>query len=135
MRLLLAIALVLLLAACGPQAPVNTDNKPVIVAWVSVSGESMLPTFPVSALAEAQFGYSYDALKVGDTVIFWDYKRGAKSFTHHRLIAKQGDNWIARGDNEKTNTRPDDSWVTRETFYARTTGKHSPIIIAARPPS
>ena len=133
MRLLLAILLVLALAGCGPQAPVSTDKKPAITAWVAVTGESMLPAFPRSALAEAQFGYPYDDLKVGDTVIYWDYKRGAASFTHHRLVAKQGDNWMAKGDNEVTNPGVDASWVTRETFYARTTGKHAPMVIAPPP--
>lgn len=119
---LLAIGALWLLASCGKKdIPVSTET-PKFKCWVVVQGESMLPTFPqerVYALAETT---PYDQLKVGDTVLFWDYKRGPNSFTHHRLVAKQGGNWISKGDNKETNTRVDDSWVTRDNYIMRTTG-------------
>ncbi len=125
-KAVLALLFALLLASCGPQAPVPQE-RPVLGAWIAFEGQSMIPTYPDGGFAEVEFGVSFDALKVGDVVVFWDYKRG-KAFTIHRIVAKQGEGFITRGDNHKTNPVADDAWVTRETFYARATGRHATII-------
>lgn len=120
-RTLLALAFLLATTSCGG-IPGGADNRPILAAWVAVAGKSMLPTFPEYCIVQMEIGVAFDDLKAGDTVIFWDYKRGPRAFTHHRLVAKQGDAWIAQGDNPDTNPVADRSWVTRDNFYARTTG-------------
>lgn len=79
----------------------------------------MLPKFPESAFIQVEVGVPFDQLKAGDTVVFWDYKRGEVAMTHHRLIQKQGGNWIAQGDN---NDFADQSWITPDNYLARSTG-------------
>jgi signal peptidase I len=124
-------AVLFVLSGCG-KLP-TSDRRPPITAWVAVQGQSMLPTFPDGTLVEVEFGIPYDQLKPGDTVIFWDYKRGALLFTHHRLKGKQGPWWIAQGDNPKTNPTADAPFVTAENYYARGTGRHTQILFAPGP--
>ena len=93
----------------------------------------MLPTFPESSLVEFEVT-PFDQLKKGDTVLFWDYtERTGAVFIHHRLVESQGGNWIARGDNPETNTRADLPWVTKDNYIGRTTGKHTPFLMAPTP--
>ncbi len=127
-RFLCALTLLLSLSGCGPRQIPSDAPKPVIKAWVAAKGKSMLPTFPESALIEIEVGVPFSALKVGDTVVFWDYKRGDDALTHHRLVAQQGGNWIAQGDNPETNRVADKSWVTPDNFIARSTGRHAQIL-------
>lgn len=127
MTRILVIALVLLLAGCGPQIP-SSAQKPMLRGWVLATGKSMLPTFPEAAFVEIEIGSRFEDLKVGDTVIFWDYTRGA-GMTHHRLVAKQGDAFIAQGDNKQTNVVVDKPWVTRDNFVARGTGRWAILLM------
>ena len=131
---ILTIAIVLLLAGCGPQIPTSAQ-KPMLTGWVLAQGKSMLPTFPEAAFVEIEIGSRFEDLKVGDTVIFWDYTRGA-GMTHHRLVAKQGDAFIAQGDNKETNAVVDKPWVTRDNFVARGTGRWAILLVPpyAMPP-
>lgn len=128
---LLGVGCLLCLTGCGKgfssDIPTNKD-MPVLKSWVAAKGKSMLPTFPESALVEIEFT-PYDQLKVGDTVVFWDYteKTGA-TFIHHRLIENQWGAWISRGDNKETNKRADLPWVTKDNYIARTTGRHAQIL-------
>lgn len=132
---LLAFAvLAYLVAGCGKRQIPTSAPRPALKAWVPVTGKSMLPTFPVTALVEAEFGVDYDTLQERQTVIFWDYTSGAPRFTHHRIVAKQGDNWIVQGDNPATNPIADRPWVTRDNFIARTTGRHTQILYAPPAP-
>ena len=110
---------------CAPHPP--------LTAWLAVSGESMLPNFPNGTLAEIRFPVDYDSLEPGQVVVFWAYDRGADAFTFHRLIRKQGDQWISQGDNPETNARYDAGWVTRDNLYAVATGKHAQILNAPAP--
>lgn len=71
-------------------------------------------------MVEVRVGVPFDALKEGDSVLFWDYRRGDNALTHHRLIQKQGDAWIVKGDN---NEIVDGSWVTKDNYLAQSTGK------------
>lgn len=121
-RFVFAVLLVFALVSCGKRIPTAQD-KPSVKAWISASGQSMLPTFPESCLVECEFGIPFDALKENDTVIFWDYKSTAPRLLHHRLIQKQGGNWIAKGDNRQTNPTADWPWVTPDNYLARTTGR------------
>lgn len=119
------------LAGCGDSRDIPSSKpKPTIKAWVGGTGPSMLPTFPESALVEAEFGVPFDALKAGDTVIFWDYTRPEPFLIHHRLSVKMGAGWIAQGDNPVTNAIADRPWVTPDNYIARTTGKHVQFLIA-----
>lgn len=127
---LVGAALVLALTACSKREIPTTAPRPVLLAWVPVSGQSMLPTFPERALVEVEIGVPYDQLKAGDTVIFWDYLRGTGKFTHHRLVARQLGNWISRGDNPATNPTADRPWVTPDNYVARTTGRHTQLLSA-----
>jgi hypothetical protein len=88
----------------------------------------MSPTFPAERFVETQVGFPYDQLRVGDTVIFWDYTRPVPFLIHHRIVGSQGGNFIARGDNPVTNTREDAPWVTKDNYIARTTGRHAQVL-------
>jgi hypothetical protein len=127
--LLAAVGLVpvLLFTGCGKREIPSDAPAPTVRAWLSAEGKSMLPSFPEHALVEVEFGVPFDALREGDSVVFWDYKRGAQALTHHRLKQKQGSAWIARGDN---NTVVDESWVTRDNYLGRTTGRHTQMLFA-----
>lgn len=127
------MALALLLSGCGPKIP-TSQVKPSVAAWLPAQGKSMLPTFPERSLIEVEFGVPFDELKAGDTVIFWDYTRGAKALTHHRLVAKQAGAWIAQGDNPETNPVADRPWVTADNFIARGTGRHTQLLISTAVP-
>ena len=118
------LSLALLFAGCNKEIP-TTQEKPIATAWMATTGKSMLPAFPEQALIEVLIGFPFDELKAGDTVVFWDYRRGY-ALTHHRLVHKQGRAWMAKGDN---NPNVDDSWVTKDNFIAKSTGKHSAIIV------
>lgn len=124
--LVVLCAILLVLSGCG-RLPTD-DPKPALLAWVPVNGKSMLPTFPEKGFVEMEFGFPYEALQIGDTVIYWDYKRGPAAFTHHRLIERQGPWWIARGDNPETNPVEDRAFVTKDNFIARGTGRSGLII-------
>jgi hypothetical protein len=123
------IALLLCLTACSKRDIPSSQPKPALTAWVSASGESMLPTFPAKALVEMEL-VPYSDLKAGESVVFWDYtgKTGA-TFVHHRLVGKHGNNWIARGDNPLTNPTADLPWVTEDNYIARTTGRHAQFLM------
>lgn len=126
MKLLWAISLTcLLLVSCTERNIAVSAPAPVVKAWVPCHGKSMLPTYPDKAMVEFEFGVPFADLKQGDAVIFWDYKRGATAITHHRLVAKQGGNWIARGD---ANDSADQSWVTPDNYLARGTGQWAYVI-------
>lgn len=119
---------------CGKRDIPSDTPKPIIRAWVPAVGRSMEPNFPNGALVEAEFGVRYEDLKVGDTVLLWDYTRTEPSFIHHRIVAEQGGQFIARGDNFATNPAADRPWVTRDNFIARTTGRHTQMLFAPKPP-
>jgi hypothetical protein len=130
-----AHGLLLSLIALGLLAtPTYAKNPSAIMpttkAWAAVSGQSMLPTFPLNALVEMEIGVPFANLKVGDTVIFWDYQRGERCLTHHRLIARRGSGWISQGDNKKTNPIADRTWITSENYIARTTGRFTQFLAA-----
>lgn len=118
-------------AGCSKSDLPTSRAAPPLVGWIAAKGQSMGPTFPESALLEFEV-VAYEALKLNDTVIFWDYTRGgsAPSLIHHRLVAKQGGNWIAQGDNAATNKAADRPWVTKDNYLARTTGRHAQILFA-----
>lgn len=126
-RVLAYLVLLALLAGCGPKIP-TSKSKPVVTAWIAAVGESMLPTFPEKSLIEVEFGVPFEALKAGDTVVFWDYTKKEPALTHHRLVAKQAGNWIAKGDNPETNPVADRPWVTSDNFIARGTGRHTQLL-------
>lgn len=128
-NLLGAIVLVALLG-CGQHTP-SSRPMPTIMAYVPAKGASMLPNFPDGTLLFAEFGYAYDKLEVGDTVIAWDYTRAGNVFFHHRLKVKVGDSWIVQGDNPVTNELVDKPWVTRDNYIARTTG-HAQVVVAPK---
>lgn len=88
----------------------------------------MLPTFPTKALIEVET-VPFSDLRQGDTVIFWDYTRTEPLLIHHRLVAKQGGNWIAQGDNPDTNPKADRPWVTPDNYLGRTTGRHTQLLL------
>lgn len=122
---------VFFLSGCGDSRDIPSSKpKPTVKVWVGHTGQSMLPTFPETALIEAEFGVPFDALKAGDTVIFWDYTRPEPFLIHHRLSVKMGAGWIAQGDNPVTNATADSPWVTPSNYIARTTGKHVQFLIA-----
>lgn len=122
--LLAALVLVLCLAACSKREIPAESSGPALRAWVPVTGASMAPNFPERGWVEVEI-VDFDALQVGDTVLFWDYTAadGRLINIHHRLVARQGAAFIARGDNELTNPRADAPWVTRDNYRARTTGR------------
>lgn len=121
---LLLLSIALLIAGCKKEIP-TTQEKPVVRAWMGAVGKSMLPAFPEQALIEVEFGFPFEELKAGDTVVFWDYRRGY-ALTHHRLVHKEGRAWMAKGDN---NENVDDSWVTQDNFIAKSTGRHSLVVV------
>lgn len=82
----------------------------------------MLPTLPVDHFALIDIGFPYTRLEVGDIVIFWDYRRGG--YTLHRLVAKQGAFFIARGDNPETNKTADRAFVIPENYIGKFVGKY-----------
>lgn len=125
----LILAFSALVWSCRP--PVDGTTPP-IVAWVAVGGESMLPTFPEHSMVEMEFFYPYEKLQVGDTVIYWDYIRGQKAFTHHRIIEKQGPYFIVRGDNPVTNPVEDRTFLSRDNFVARGTGRWASSVYASK---
>lgn len=127
MRAWFLVALTVLFVGCGPKA----KDKPTINAWIAVTGKSMLPTYPEVAMVEIEIGFPYEKLQVGDPVVFWDYKRGAK-FTHHRIVEKQGPYFIVRGDNPETNPVVDKSFLTKDTYVAKGTGRHAQLVYAAK---
>ncbi len=125
--------LVFALACCGKREIPSSAPKPTVRAWVPAVGRSMEPNFPNGALVEAEFGVRYEDLKIGDTVLLWDYTRAEPFFIHHRIVAEQGGQFIARGDNPETNPKADRPWVTRDNFIARTTGRHTYALFAPAP--
>lgn len=113
----LALATGLLLASCDQRSP-QFEPKRAFVVLASVQGKSMLPyvkeeRHPV--LLDVAF--SYDNLKVGDVVIYWNYKW--EQFVMHRIEAKQGSAFIVRGDNPETNPVSDPGFLTREGFVGK----------------
>lgn len=122
---------VLWLAGCGRKIP-TSQPAPVLKVWVAVSGKSMLPNFPESGFVEMEIGVPFDALKAGDTAIFWDYTRG-QGLTHHRCREKQAGSWIMQGDNPGTNPVADRPWMTRDNYYGRTTGRAAQWLIPGNP--
>lgn len=134
MKLPAIIILLLFLAGCS-KAPVNEKERPVLIAWVAISGESMLPKYPNGALVEVEVGVPYEVLKQGDDVIFWDYTNttGA-TFIIHELVAKQAGSWIAQGRNHATNPIADRPWVTEDNYYVRATGKHTQLLVLGGEP-
>ena len=130
LAVLLAVGLAFTFVGCSKREIPSTRKSPPLVAWVPISGKSMLPTYPERALAEAEFGVPYDELKVGDVVIFWDYTKPQPAFTLHTLVQKQAGNWIAKGNNPETNPVADRPWVTRDNYAARATGRHTQILVA-----
>lgn len=121
----LSLLVLAVVFACNDRVIPIKGEKPIITAWIPAGGKSMLPNYPESALIEIEIGYDFEYLKEGDAVVFWDYKRGDNALTHHRLVKKQGSHWIAKGDN---NERHDESWVTKDNYIARGTGKHTQIL-------
>ena len=131
---LCAVLLVAGLALLGcSKREIPSDNpRPIAHAWIAATGQSMLPTFPERALVEIQIGVPFEALRAGDSVVFWDYTRATPQLIHHRLVQEQGGNWIAQGDNPETNPTADRPWVTRDNYIGRTTGRHVQILAAPR---
>jgi phage repressor protein C with HTH and peptisase S24 domain len=122
------LALVLLIAGSG-RAPVP-DERPILKAWIPVSGQSMLPKYPDGMMLEIELGVPYKDLKEGDDVVFWDYtgKSGA-TFIFHKLVQKQAGSWIVQGRNPKTNPVADIPWVTKDNFIGRATGRHTQMVV------
>lgn len=108
--------------------------KPPFHVWVPVTGKSMLPTYPESHLLEVDIQYPFSSLKVGDLVIFWDYRRdGGVGYTYHPIIGRQGKYFITQGLNRSTNPRPDDSWLTPDNYIGRATGRSTLVLFAPKP--
>jgi hypothetical protein len=133
-RVVISVALAVLILAvafgCSKREIPTTTPKPTLAAWIPYTGKSMLPTLPEAGLAEIEIGVTFDQLKQGDIVVFWDYLRGTGKFTLHRLVAKQAGNWIAQGDNPETNPKADRPWVTPDNYVARATGKNVQFVWA-----
>lgn len=129
-----ACVLALGFAGCSRREIPSEAPLPVLRAWVPASGRSMLPTYPERCLLEIEIGVPFDALRAGDPVIYWDYTRGPAALTHHRLAQRQGDSWIAQGDNPETNPTADRAWVTRANYIARGTGRWSLVLTAPAAP-
>ena len=127
-RFLCVLTLLLSLSGCSKREIPSDAPKPVLTAWVTAKGKSMIPTFPESALVEVEIGVPFSALKEGDTVVFWNYSGGPATFIHHRLVQKQAGNWIAQGDNSATNPTADRPWVTPDNFIGRTTGRYARLV-------
>ena len=102
-------ALWLMLTGCNEQ---ERAEMPPLVALVDTHGTSMLPAFKENGQVLVCLFDSYDKLKVGDVVIY----RHGSGYIMHRLVARQFDWWIARGDN---NTFADAPMVTRENYLGR----------------
>lgn len=128
-RLAVAVVLLAILAGCSKQEIPASRPMPPLKAWLPYSGKSMLPVYPERGLAEVELGVPFSALKAGDIVVFWDYTRAADRFTLHKLVAKQGGNWIAQGVNPETNPVADRPWVTPENYVCRATGRHAQIVV------
>jgi hypothetical protein len=108
--------------------------KPPFCVWVPVTGKSMLPKYPEAHLIEVNITFPFDQLRVGDVVVFWDYRRdGGASYTYHPIIGKQGKYFITQGLNPETNPRPDDSWLTPDNYIGRATGKSTLVLFAPNP--
>jgi signal peptidase I len=76
--------------------------------FISVSGESMLPTIPDGSFAIVKRDLSYD---VGD-IIAYNYSEGSLSkVVVHRIIDKSGSLFVLKGDNNRSvdpvNVHPD----------------------------
>ena len=125
----------LLLSGCGDNRSIPTTKPvPPVKAWVSAGGKSMLPTYPEYSMVEVEFGVPFDELKEGtDVVIYWAYKNPNAPMVFHRLTKKVGDAFIAQGDNPETNPQADISWVTRDNYIARATGRHSQFVYSKVP--
>lgn len=120
-----------LLSGCGQRDIPSSEARPRYTAWIAATGRSMLPTYPESSLVEVEVGVPFTQLAPGDTVVLWDYTRpGESRFILHRLVARQGGNWIAQGDNPVTNPRADRPWVTPDNYVARATGRHTQLLVA-----
>lgn len=122
------VALIAIVAGCSKRSIPSDAPKPPLFAWTLATGESMLPTFPQSAYIEVIIGIPYSQLKPGTSVLFWDYTQDKPVIIHHRLIQKQGGNWIAQGDNPKTNPKADRPWVTQDNYIGVTTGRHTQLL-------
>lgn len=135
MRLLLIA--IFFLSACAPQPPntaagiIPEGPPPPYVAWITVSGKSMMPTFPDSFLAEVDITFPYEGLKVGDLVLFWNYKRtGAPFYTFHRIVEAKNGYFVVRGDNPETNPVPDEALLGKHNFIGKGTGRHCRFLVA-----
>jgi len=132
-----AIIAVLLLAGCAlgwRSIPTNAPKPPCLV-WIGVGGKSMLPKYPEAHLLEMDTNYPFERLVVGDEVVFWDYRRdGGNVITFHQIVAKQGGHFITQGLNRATNPRPDDSWLTRDNYQGRATGRSTLAVYAPAKP-
>lgn len=112
----------------------HAGPKPPFLAWVPVTGKSMLPKYPEAHLLEVDVTYPFDSLKVGDEVVFWDYRRdGGVGYTYHPIIGRQGKYFITQGLNPKTNPRPDASWLTPDNYIGRATGRSTLVLFAPKP--
>lgn len=113
--LLLALAL----GGCGRSDKPDTQFAPTkpLVGVFPVIGASMQPTLPYAHAARVDVAFPYEQLSERDIVLFWDYRR--EGYTLHRLVAKQGPWWIARGDNPDTNPEADAPFVTRANYMGR----------------
>lgn len=135
MRLILLS--ILFLVGCAPQQPntaahIQPDGPvPQYVAWIAVKGESMIPTFPNSFLAEVDITYPYENLKEGDLVLFWDYLRtGSPFFTFHRIVGARNGYFLTQGDNRATNPTFDSTVLTHVNYLGKGTGRHTMVLVA-----
>lgn len=81
--------------------------------WTTWSG-SMRPSIDGNTIFVGEKNV-YDDLSVGDLVSYRSFLPG-RGFVLHRIIARQGDDWIVKGDN---NALPDLEMVTRANFDMR----------------
>lgn len=61
MKSLILAILILLTASCS-RAPIP-EERPTLKVWVSVSGKSMIPTYPEVTMIEVELGMNFDDLK------------------------------------------------------------------------
>jgi hypothetical protein len=132
LALLTACVLVFAMWGCSERAIPHSGPKPPCLMWMPVSGRSMLPKYPESHLLEVDVAFSYDNLKVGDEVVFWDYKRPVGiQYTFHAIVGKQGAYFIVKGLNPATNPIADAPWLTRDNFIGKATGRSTYLLAAA----
>jgi signal peptidase I len=99
-----------LMAGCATAPDVPVEHR---YGFVVVHGSSMLPNI-VPGYMLVDYGAPFSALKRGDVVVYRSTLLNISII--HRLVAKRGSGWVAKGDNNQTYDR---EWVTRVNYAAK----------------